>query len=248
MQAPKSLDPAQPVPVVVVPHGYTQTSEQMYQFSGYAELAADAGFVALFPDGQPASTGPWNIGAQACPSVFGVLPVGDGDDQAFLDAMLSFVEQDQCIDREHVFVTGWSMGGYLSHQTGCLRKDIRAIGPHSAGTHDLSACPAQHKPVIIFHGDADQLIPFDCGQQARERWVERNGCSTEVDVQAVKNGRCEFHRGCPADGQVAFCSFAGMNHGWAGGPDLQVLLYPSAYSTYESASQLGWSFFKKYAW
>jgi polyhydroxybutyrate depolymerase len=248
MHVPKSLAADQPVPLLIVPHGYTQNGDAMYRYTGYPELAEREGFVALFPDGQTESSGPWNVGAGTCTSVFGFNPVGSGDDQAFLDAMVEFANDAQCIDREHIFVTGWSMGGFLANETGCLREQVRAIGPHSAGSHDLAKCPVAHKPVILFHGTGDRLIPFECGVQARERWVEHNGCSKEVEVTQVRNGRCEYHKGCPADGQVAFCQFTDMNHGWAGGPDQQVSLYPSAYSSYESASALGWAFFKKYAW
>ena len=35
--------------------------------------------------------------------------------------------------------TGFSMGGYFAHNVGCMMTDIRAVAPHSGGTHDLSA-------------------------------------------------------------------------------------------------------------
>ena len=64
-------------------------------------------------------------------------------------------------------------GGYFSNENGCQRADIRAIGPHSGGTHDLSACPQKTKPVILFHFESDALIVYDCGMEARDRWVAR---------------------------------------------------------------------------
>ena len=248
MHAPKTLDPNKPVPLMIVPHGYTQSAANMYDFSNYPALADSEGFVVLFPDGQPGQTGPWNVGQGACNSVYGLLPLGSGDDQAFIDKMIETAESDQCIDREHIFVGGWSMGGFLSHETGCLRPEIRAIGPHSAGTHDLKGCVSKRKPVIMFHGTGDKLIPVECGKEARQRWAEHNGCSSEVEEKPVKRGHCEYSKGCPADGQVVLCLFDDMNHGWAGGPNSQVAIYPSAFSEYESAAQLGWTFFKTYAW
>jgi poly(3-hydroxybutyrate) depolymerase len=82
-----------------------------------------------------------------------------------------------------------------------------------------------------------------CGTEARDRWVERNGCSAEVESIAVMGGHCEYSKGCPADGQVALCLFDGMDHGWAGGEGAV-----SAFPDYESASTLGWAFFEQYAW
>jgi polyhydroxybutyrate depolymerase len=228
--------------VVIVAHGWLQTGQAMYDLAQYQKIADREGFVLMYPDGEPASVGPWNVGVGACPSTLLVLPTATGDDQAFIDAMLDFADADQCVDRQHVFVTGFSMGGYFTNETGCLRSNVAAIGPHSGGSHDLSACPVSHKPVILFHGVSDGLIPVACGTEARQRWVAHNGCDTAVDSVAVTGGHCEYSRGCPKDGQVALCLFDGMDHGWAGGQGSY------GFPEYESASELGWAFFKKYAW
>lgn len=244
---PAALDPNAPAPIVIIPHGFTQNAEDLYRITRYWELGEQEGFVTLFPDGATYA-GPWNVGQPSCQSVFGLLPLGNADDQAFLDAMLAFVEADQCVDQEHVFIAGFSMGGYFSNETACFNDKFRAIAPHSGGSHDLAKCPGKRKPVIMFHGSGDKLIPYACGKETRERWVKRNGCSSEVEVKQVKNGSCEYHKGCPADAQVAFCTLNDMNHGWAGGAKEQVLAYPDDYPKYESSTQVSWDFFKKYAW
>jgi polyhydroxybutyrate depolymerase len=240
--APATLNANEPVPVVIAAHGWLQTGQAMYDLTQYQKVADREGFVLMYPDGEPAALGPWNVGEGACPSTLLVLPTATGDDQAFLDAMLDFAEADQCIDRRHVFVTGFSMGGYFTNETGCLRSNVAAIGPHSGGSHDLTACPVVHKPVILFHGTKDGLIPPACGIEARDRWVRHNGCSGEVQSVSVTGGHCEYSSGCPADGQVALCLFDGMDHGWAGGQGSY------GFPDYESAAELGWAFFKKYAW
>jgi polyhydroxybutyrate depolymerase len=240
--APETLDANTPAPVVIVAHGWTMSGQQMYDITQYQKIADMEGFVLMYPDGEPASIGPWNVGMGACPSSLAILPIGAGDDQSFIDAMLAFAAADQCIAREHVFVTGFSMGGYFANETGCLRPDIAAIGPHSGGSHDFSTCAAKHKPTIIFHGTMDGLIPVTCGKEARDRWASHNGCGSEVESVTVMGGHCEYSKGCPADGQVALCLFDGMDHGWAGGQGNY------GFPNYESASMLGWSFFRKYAW
>jgi polyhydroxybutyrate depolymerase len=249
--APDNLHADQPVPLLIVPHGYTQSGSDMFQITQYAKIADREGFVAMFPDGAPNSTGPWDVGANVCGN--GSLVPGNGDDQGFIDAMIAFAAADQCIDRAHIFMSGWSMGGYLSHHSGCLRDDIRAIGPHSAGTHDLTACKTGHKPVIMFHFNPDGLIDYSCGTKARDAWIQHNGCDANApDVKAVKGGKCEYYKGCPADGQVAFCTFdipsnhksdflAG--HAWSGGT-----VHAYSIAETESAAELGWTFFKTYAW
>ena len=247
MHRPSSLDADAPAPIVIVPHGFTQNAEDMYRITKYWELGEKEGMVTLYPDGASA-VGPWNVGRPTCQSVFGTLPLGSANDQAFIEELVNFVEADQCVDREHVFVAGFSMGGYFANETGCKSELVRAIAPHSAGSYDLASCKSKIKPVIMFHGDGDRLIPYACGKQTRERWVKRNGCSAEVEVRMVRDGSCEYHKGCMEGGQVAFCTLNAMNHGWAGGPTAQVPAYPDDYPKFESSTRVSWDFFKTYAW
>jgi poly(3-hydroxybutyrate) depolymerase len=159
---------------------------------------------------------------------------------------------------EHVFMTGFSMGGYFTNASGCARPDLRAIAPHSGGSYELTNCKSKRKPALIMHFNGDELIPTMCGQEARDRWVALNGCEKDSpDVHDVKGGRCEYYKGCPSDGQVVYCNFdiptTGMRdepfagHAWSGGAkigDSEGFAIPET----ESASELTWTFFKKYAW
>lgn len=251
-------DPAVAMPLVIVHHGYTMSGQQMYDVTGYKDLA-DAEHIALaFPDGQggPLSSGaPWNVGENVCPSTAGAPPNAPGDDFAFLDAIKADVDADQCIDRDHVFATGFSMGGYFSHQIGCMRSDFRAVAPHSGGTHDLAGCANARRPIIIFHGLGDGLVPPGCSdpsafpvagtKPSAKAWAEHNGCGTTTTTRTVTGGRCVHYEGCPADGQVELCTFDVMGHCWAGGA-ASAGVY--ACPLYASATQLEWQFFKQYAW
>jgi polyhydroxybutyrate depolymerase len=254
--APQNLDPNQPVPLVIVPHGTNMSGQGMYDITGYSAIADREQFVAIFPDGidGPGSLFPWNVGSGVCG--LGAVVGTSGDDQAFLDELIEFAEQDQCIDARHIFMTGFSMGGYFSHETSCVSSKVAAIGPHSGGTHDLSRCPGKPKPTIIFHFTSDSLIDYACGVDARDQLIKRNGCSAAgPDVTPVKGGKCEYYKGCSA-GQLAFCSFdppsflddgLPSGHGWSGGSKDGAESF-GAISNSESASELGWAFFKKYAW
>jgi polyhydroxybutyrate depolymerase len=246
---PQSLDPKTSVPFVVVHHGYTMSGDTMRVITQYSALADQEGIAVAFPDGEggPNSFGaPWNVGQGNCPSTTGPVPVATGDDFAFDEAMRADVEQDQCIDEKHTFVTGFSMGGYFSHHIGCMRPDFaRAVAPHSAGTHDFSTCVAGHEPIIVFHGDSDPIISVSCDDAAVQQWITKNSCQTTGSAVQVKGGTCTYYDGCPADGQVAYCKFSGLGHAWAGGAsDGGVFSNPN----YEPATQLEWAFFKKYAW
>lgn len=72
--------------------------------------------------------------------------------------------------------------------------------------------------------------------------------SADVDTRMVQGGRCDYSKGCPDGAQVALCTFAGMGHGWAGGTVGTSPGSSYAFPNYENASELGWAFFKEFAW
>jgi polyhydroxybutyrate depolymerase len=244
---PQSFNPATPTPLVFVMHGYTMSGKAMHDITQYADIADSEGIAVAFPDGEGGPNSllaPWNVSTGNCYP--GDLESATGDDFGFLEAMRADIAKDQCIDTSHTFVTGFSMGGYFSHHTGCMRPDLaRAVAPHSGGTHPFGSCVTGHEPVIVFHGDSDPVVAESCDDSAVMQWIQKNGCQTTADVVAVTNGSCSYYRGCPADGQVAYCKFTGLGHAWAGGAaDAGAFSAPS----YASATQLEWAFFKKYAW
>jgi len=177
------------------------------------------------------------------------------DDFALLDAIEADISLDQCIDNDHVFVTGFSMGGYFSHHVGCMRDDIRAVAPHSGGTHALDNCSVAKKPIIIFHGKADPVIPTGCNDPesthvanvtpAADAWAIHNGCATTYTKHSVTGGTCFHYDNCPTGGQVELCTFDNMAHCWAGGAQGAGIFSCPAY---EKATQLEWQFWKTYAW
>ncbi|HEX4449225.1 MAG TPA: PHB depolymerase family esterase [Kofleriaceae bacterium] len=253
---PASADPATPMPLVYVFHGYTMSGDEMVSLTDYTAIADADNVAVVFPDGEggPDSLGaPWNVGSDVCPAVGGISPaLAYGDDMDFIDAMRADVATDQCIDADHVFATGFSMGGYMAHHVGCERTDFRAVAPHSGGTHDLTACPSVHKPIIIFHGTSDETVPDACDDPSvaqiagypasATQWAAHNGCATTFTTTTVENGTCIVYDNCPADGQVELCTFTNMLHCWAGGTGT------FGCPTYQSATQLEWAFFKQYAW
>jgi len=252
---PDAGDPTSPIPLVMVFHGFTMSGQLMFDITEYKQLADTEHVALVFPDGQggPNSNGaPWNVGSGVCPSTFGPPPVAPGDDFAFIDAMKADVSEDQCLDRDHIYATGFSMGGYFSHHVGCERADVRAVAPHSGGAHDLAGCANDRRPIIIFHGSADPVIFPGCDDPAAppvqnvepsaDAWAAHNGCAQTTTALNVPNANCVRYDGCPADGQVELCTFAGMGHCWAGGA-ANIASCP----TYASATQLAWDFWKEFA-
>jgi polyhydroxybutyrate depolymerase len=252
--APQGLDPNAPVPLMIIPHGTNMSGAGMFDLTNYKAIADREKFIAIFPDGEdgPGSLVPWNVGQGICG--LGAFVGADGNDLAFMDELIKFAQADQCIDEQHIFMSGFSMGGYFSNENGCMNPKIRAVGPHSGGTHEFSKCVNKRKPAIVFHFKGDSLIDYSCGVGAKDNWVKLNGCMpANPDIVKVKNGQCEYYKGCPPDGQVALCSFDGGDlalppgHCWSGGKDQGENSF-AACPDGEDAAELGWAFFKKYAW
>ena len=253
--APPNLDPNKPAPIVIVPHGFVMNGEMMYNITQYHQLADREGFVVFYPD---AALGvvPWNVGPGLLCGMGAVFP-GINADQAFVDAMVKFAEDDRCVDNDHVFMTGFSMGGYFSNETGCRNPKVKAIAPHSGGTHELQGCLPRKMPVMIMHYDSDTLIGYDCGVDSRNKWVRQNGCeASSPRVEPLPQGKCEYYRNCK-NGQVAMCSFKQppqggeliMGHGWAGGARPAGASGGSfSINGPSSATEISWNFFKQYAW
>ncbi len=231
---PQSVDPNTGVPLLLVHHGYFMDGEAMRALTGFQAIADREGFAVAFPDGADTT---WNVGAGACGA--GALGSGTADDIAFVNMMIASIEADQCLSREHVFMTGFSMGGYFSNHAGCQMSGvIRGIAPHSGGAY-ADACPAGPIPVMIWHGTADTTVEPSCGPNARDVWVARNGCQPTFDTVQVANGTCEWHQGCPPGAQVVLCMMSDMPHQWSGGTGL--IGAPG----YENASEMMWTFFKE---
>jgi polyhydroxybutyrate depolymerase len=230
VHVPPDAHPNGALPVVFAFHGAGGKGSDMLG-TGLDLLGDAEGFVSVFPDG--AGNAPWNVGRGAC--LPGGLASSNADDFAYVEHMLDDIEQDQCIDRERVFATGFSMGGYFSHHIGCQRGGdlVRAVAPHSGGTYG-GDCPGAPVPVLILHGDADPLISPQCAEQARDLWALRNGCAEDFDTIDLIGGHCEWHRACPARGDVVLCTFDGLEHNWAFPPD------------YDFSTLLIWEFFKRY--
>jgi poly(3-hydroxybutyrate) depolymerase len=135
-----------------------------------------------------------------------------------------------------------------------MRSDIRAVASHSGGTHPLDGCSVDHKPIIMFHGSTDPIVPPGCEdpnasavsgtQPAAAAWAAKNGCQPTTTATPVHNGTCFAYDGCPADAQVTLCTFDHMGHCWAGGQSASLF----ACSDYESATELEWQFFTQHAW
>lgn len=147
---PPAHDGTTPVPLVLDLHGYVEGAKLHAVASGLGAFGDDKGFVTITPQG----LGPvahWNVGV-------------DTDDTTFLNSVLDDAERSLCIDEDRVYVTGLSMGAFMTSAIVCSDADRFAAAAPVAGIRDIDGCaPSRAVPVVAFHGTADPIVAYDGG-------------------------------------------------------------------------------------
>lgn len=196
LDVPQDYDPNTPYPITFGLHWLGGNSGDVVN-NGYYGLKerSQGGMIFVSPEGLVANgnSGWANQG---------------GEDVEFVALMLDRFEAELCIDTEHVFATGFSYGGMFSNAIGCALADrFRAIAPHAGSL--WSGCVPGSEPIAYFgtHGSNDQVVDIDAGEDARDEFRSRNGCSNSSNP--VGSNGCVRYEGCDADNPVVWCEFTG---------------------------------------
>jgi poly(3-hydroxybutyrate) depolymerase len=141
----------------------------------------------------------------------------NGQDIAFLQAMLALFKSQMCIDQNRIFSAGFSFGGMMSNAVGCAGL-ARAIAP-MAGNSTVSGCLAGTQPVAYmgFHGTHDSVVDIAGGRTARDVFVKRNGCSSQTVpsspswcdgiASSYQPCTCVDYQGCMPGYPVTWCEY-----------------------------------------
>ncbi|AEE44547.1 cellulose binding domain-containing protein [Cellulomonas fimi] len=107
-------------------------------------------------------------------------PNTNGQDVAFIDAVLRVVESGLCIDTTQRFATGFSYGGGMSNALACARADVfRAVAVLNGA--QLSGCAGGTQPIAYLgsHGVVDDVLAISQGRALRDRALRTNGCQPQ---------------------------------------------------------------------
>lgn len=265
---PRSYNPTNPTPVVVIFHGGGGSPETMISFSGLNDKADEAGFIAVYPFG----TGRLNnrlltFNAGNC---CGYAMDNNIDDVAFTRTLLDDLATVANVDANRVYATGMSNGGIMAYRVASELADrFAAIAPVGGPMGTETCNPARPVAVIHFHGTADPNAPFNGGQgvghpltnvrpvflsvqHSLDLWIKANACSQPPDVVQLPDTapdnmtvkRTTWSGG--KDGtEVVLIEIIGGGHTWPGREPPLDRLGPSTKDI--SANDLMWEFFKKHA-
>jgi polyhydroxybutyrate depolymerase len=262
VHVPPGYDPKKPTPVVLAFHGAFMNGMSMASFSGLSKKADQAGFIVVYPNGLGFAEAFLFFNAWATPGGPGKDPP---DDVAFTGKLLDDLETVCNVDPKRIFATGMSNGGMMSNRLGAeLSNRIAAIAPVSGTLAIDQIHPTRPVPVIMFHGTADTIVPFDGRKDAGPRspkfkgvedtvkaWVKADGCDPQPTTTTLPDVahdgtivKRQVYGGGKSGAEVVLYSIEGAGHTWPGRQPPAAFLGKSTADI--SANDLMWDFFQKH--
>jgi len=156
-----------PMPVVIAFHGFNETAANLEKVTGTSNFADDAGFIAVYPQGEKNE---WHV--------FGLNDV----DVIFVRAIVDYLEKNYSIDKNRIYAEGISNGAQMSYRLGCDASDIFAAYVMNAGNYSPNCKPSVKRPVLMIHGTEDRLLPYsgrgllEGPRQMAARWAAIDDC------------------------------------------------------------------------
>lgn len=153
-------------------------------------------------------------------------PNTNGQDIAFVRAIIEWLGSSYCIDRNRIFSAGMSYGGIMSNTIGCqLGSVFRASAPMSGAGPGWGSskptCPGTGQlAAFIANGIDDPTIKIEQGRATAAYWTAANHCqTTTVSIDANPDHGCVEYQGCDSGYPVVFCEFKGVHEVQAWEPD-----------------------------
>jgi poly(hydroxyalkanoate) depolymerase family esterase len=229
----------QPVPLIVMLHGCSQSPEDFAAGTRMNELAEAHGFLVAYPE-QPPSANP-----NKCWNWFNAGDQGrEAGEPHMIAALTRQIAFDHAVDLSRLYVAGLSAGGAAAAIMGATYPDLyAAVGIHSGlacgaardipgafsamrrGAPAAAALAANERivPTIVFHGDRDTTVSPINGDQASEQASGGPGGRTDV-LRGLSAQGVAFTRTVRHDARGRSIGehwvLQGMGHAWSGGsPD-----------------------------
>jgi len=225
------------LPLVLVLHGGGGNGLNAERMTGFTEQALQQGFIVAYPEGTSRRKRvfgtqllTWN--ARHC---CGHAMTAKVDDVGFINALLDRLLEKYPIDPKHVYITGLSNGGMMTHRLGEeLAGRIAAIAPVISAVFGDEPQPTHPVAALMINGEVDHSVPVQGGQlggrfpkasdgtplkpgdDQRVFWAGVNGCTGQPSME---ENRLFIHwrQTCPGGKDVERYLVKGVGHAWPGG-------------------------------
>jgi poly(3-hydroxybutyrate) depolymerase len=209
-------------PLIITMHGMNQTMTDQKNQTSFQSVADANGFILVYPQSIGTT---WDLNGTS--------------DIDFILAIINEMYKRYGIDRDRVYLSGFSMGGMMCYYAATKIADkIAAIAPVSgflmSGPNAVSSRPI---PIIHLHGMNDNFVPYSNVQTHIDAWVKRNGCPPAVVTNPFSDPKSiKKYYGPGKEGvEVVFIGVSGVDHWYSNGTGGVV------------SSQEIWNFCKKYS-
>jgi|GEM_PF-5613748 len=195
-------------PLVFNLHGLGSTALEQKLYTQFDAVAQSNNFAVVYPDAQNRT---W--------ALFGTK------DSDFLLLLLDTLLSRYKFDSTRVYFTGFSMGGFMSHNMACLASHRIAAIASVAGLNLSTSCnPARPISVLQIHGDADGTVSYSGTTATINVWLQKNRCDTTGIISQPwpiekQNSSIllKHYPACAENTEVKFFTLRGLGHVWPGG-------------------------------
>ncbi len=273
VHVPPGYDGKKPLPVVVMLHGGGGTGRGAAEETGWDAKADRENFLAVFPDAlarDPAKPGSFSRNPQLWNDGSDRFYPGQQtpDDVTFLNAVLEELLAKFSVDRQRIFVAGFSNGASMAFRFGAAAaRRLAAIAP-VAGACWLEPLTVERPlPLCYLTGTADPLnlleggvpkLAFGASDKVRAKpkppvrdsllkWAKAIGCPVTPAKTNETNGvRTETFGSGRERAEIIFVTVADQGHTWAGGKSLLPERWVGKTSSKLNATDFIWNFFKQH--
>lgn len=162
--APKNL-PTSPA-LVISMHGASQDAAYQKEHAQWELVADTAKFVVVYPNGIDNS---WDLSGTK--------------DLNFLEAVIDLMHQRYNVNKNRVYLNGFSMGGMMTYYAAMARPNVyAAFAPVSGYNIGGTAYCSRAVPIIHTHGTADDVCGYSAGEAYVKKWITIDGCNTTAEV------------------------------------------------------------------
>lgn len=207
---PNNRQPTQPVPLVLVFHGYGSQGKDLAKSSGLNQIADLENFIVVYPDGLDRR---WNVG-------------GD-EDVAFTSSIIQQFQRRYKVDPRRIYAAGVSNGGFLVQRLACEpSSQITAFASIVAAFPKglQSQCqPNRPIPMLMINGTDDRKVPWNGGAlpygqilsvpSSISYWRQHNQCPGSAKIRSI-NPRVQIdqYTNCKNGSEVELVTLKGAGH------------------------------------
>ena len=139
---------------------------------------------------------------------FGWWNLGDAPDAlrdfALFGALIERLSADACIDTDHIFAVGHSLGGSFVNALGCHRAGVLRAVASLGGGPGPGLCEGK-VAALVLHNPDDRLVPFALGVAARDQFLAQNGLLGPPIKVEPRSLNCERYGAADVQNPVVWC-------------------------------------------